>query len=407
MPLSLYFLRLSGLQPNHVLNPILFPPSTMVEFNHLPSTFEANYRETPAKKISCSFSYFNSFRLQPVGAFRINVDVGEIPGFCKCHKSKIGIDSMEIQTFDEGPLDAFYDSIDSVYNEDYKEKERRRKIGLANKGNVPWNKGRKHTVETRARIRQRTIEALRDPKVRRKMAEHPHSHSDESKARIGSALRHSWAKRLRWKRLGEEFILSWSENIAKAAKDGWSDRQELDWDSYDKIKQEMAVQQLQRAADKAKAKEMAKINAVKAAVARAEKAALAKAEKMARIAEKRKEREEKAKRRREIKSKARRKSEKSGELSVPQELKLKRRLTKIHKKKSITGPVATQGDMVRMHIQALEKLDINLIKKEKQQREVSLADQIQAAKNKRAQSMAKDVLAGLSTIHRFSVRSEN
>lgn len=129
--------------------------------------------------------------------------------------------------------------------------------------------------------------------------------------------------------MGEEFILSWSENIAKAAKDGWSDQQELDWDSYDKIKQEMAVQQLQWAADKAKAKEMAKINAVKAAVARAEKAALAKVEKMARIAEKRKEREEKAKQRREIKSKARRKSEKSGALSVPQELKLKRRLTKV------------------------------------------------------------------------------
>lgn len=129
----------------------------------------------------------------------------------------------------------------------------------------------------------------------------------------------------------EEFILSWSENIAKAAKDGWSDQQELDWDSYDKIKQEMAVQQLQLDADMAKAKEMAKINAVKAAVAKAEKAALAKAEKMARIAEKRKEREEKAKQRREIKSKARRKSKKSGELSVPQELKLKQRLTKVKK----------------------------------------------------------------------------
>lgn len=60
-----------------------------------------------------------------------------------------------------------------------------------------------------------------------------------------------------------------------------------------------------------------------------------------------------------------------------------------------------------MHIQALEELDMNLIKKEKQQREVSLADQIQAAKIRRAQSMAKDVLAGLSSVHQFSLRSEN
>lgn len=119
----------------------------MIEFNHQPSTFRPNYPETPAKKISCSFSHFDSLRLRPVGVFHINVDVGEIPVFSKCHQSNVGIDSIEIQTSDEkGPVDAFSDSIDSVYNEDYKEKERRRKIGLANKGNMPWNKGRKHTA---------------------------------------------------------------------------------------------------------------------------------------------------------------------------------------------------------------------------------------------------------------------
>lgn len=147
--------------------------------------------------------------------------------------------------------------------------------------------------------------------------------SDETKARIGSALKHVWAKRLRWKRLGEEFLLSWSESIAKAAKDGGSDQQELDWDSYDKMKQELDVQQLQWAAEKAKAKEMAKIMAEQAALARAEKAAQKKAEKMARLAEKRKEWEEKAKARRERKRKEGRKKEKN-EFSVSQGLKLKR-----------------------------------------------------------------------------------
>lgn len=88
---------------------------------------------------------------------------------------------------------------------DRKEMRRRRKIGLANKGKTPWNKGRKHSagkillfllhhdhlmqllivfvfsffsfclLETRERIKQRTIEALRDPKV---MSCKNHFHSD-------------------------------------------------------------------------------------------------------------------------------------------------------------------------------------------------------------------------------------
>ncbi|KAL3636906.1 hypothetical protein CASFOL_019205 [Castilleja foliolosa] len=64
-------------------------------------------------------------------------------------------------------------SQESVENEDDKEIQRRIKIGLANKGKVPWNKGCKHSEETRERIRSRTKEALKDPKVRKKMSEAP------------------------------------------------------------------------------------------------------------------------------------------------------------------------------------------------------------------------------------------
>lgn len=42
------------------------------------------------------------------------------------------------------------------------------------------------------------------------------------------------------------------ESIAVAAKKGGKEEQELDWDSYDKIKQEMRHQKLQRVAEKAK-----------------------------------------------------------------------------------------------------------------------------------------------------------
>nr|XP_009380400.1 PREDICTED: uncharacterized protein LOC103968805 isoform X2 [Musa acuminata subsp. malaccensis] len=48
---------------------------------------------------------------------------------------------------------------------DEREKLRRMRISIANKGNVPWNKGRKHSAETIQRIRERTRLAMQDPKV--------------------------------------------------------------------------------------------------------------------------------------------------------------------------------------------------------------------------------------------------
>ncbi|KAK4849761.1 hypothetical protein QYF36_000605 [Acer negundo] len=399
-----HYLRLSVPYPSlyHVPNTLLWPSSAIMEHTHCqPNTFQANYHESAAKKISPLFSHFNSLRDHPFGALHISLDVRKMSGICNCYIPEVSIDSSEMQTSNEdAEIDIYCQSLEYRGEKYQKEMERRRKIGSANKGRVPWNKGIKHTAETRVRIKQRTIEALRNAKVRMKMAEHPRFHSDESKARIGSTLRHVWRKRLRLKQWGENFILSWSKSIAKAAKDGWTDQQELNWDSYEKLEQEMTVQQLQLAADKAKAKEMAKKTREKAALQRAEKVAMAKAQKMARQSQKRKDQEEKAKARREIKRKAGRKSKKDGELSISQGLKLKRRLTKIHKKKSVIGP----GNLVNSNIPAWEKLDVDLINKEKVQREVSLADQIRAAKNKRMQSTAKEVLVASSSARPFSVR---
>lgn len=148
-----------------------------------------------------------------------------------------------------------------------------------------------------------------------------HYCSDEIKLKIGSSLRRIWAKRLKWKRLREKFFLSWSKSIAEAARKGGIDQQELDWDSYDKIKEEVTLKQLQRAKDKEKAKELAKITA--------ERAAQAKAEKIAKFAQKRKEREEKAKAREAKKKASRRSKKKARKLSFVQELTLKQRLTKV------------------------------------------------------------------------------
>ncbi|KAH9763788.1 Histone-lysine N-methyltransferase H3 lysine-79 specific-like protein [Citrus sinensis] len=378
----LHYSRLSVPHPSsgNVPSTLLWP-CTMKEYKYcLQNTFQASFYDPALKKVSPSSMYLNSSRLQHIGALHMRVDIGNRSNFCHFHESKLCIGSSEMATCDEeARVDVFSEYIDGFWDMDQTEKERRRKIGLANKGRVPWNK------ETCARIKQRTREALRNPKVRKKMGEHPIAHSDESKARISSALKHVWGKRLRWKQLGEKFLLTWSESIAKAAKDGGNDQQELDWDSYDKIKQEMALQRLQWAVGRAKAKEMAK---KQAALARAEKAALKEAEKIAKLAEKKKEREDKAKTRREMKRKAGRRSEKG----VSPGLKLMKRLIKIHKKKSVAGPVIIPENIGDLHIRAWEKLDIGLVKKEKMQSETSLADQIRAAKEKRMESVTREVL---------------
>ncbi|KAL9443865.1 hypothetical protein AB3S75_017110 [Citrus x aurantiifolia] len=385
----LHYSRLSVPHPSsgNVPSTLLWP-CTMKEYKYcLQNTFQASFYDPALKKVSPSSMYLNSSKLQHIGALHMRVDIGNISNFCHFHESKLCIGSSEMPTCnEEARVDVFSEYIDGFWDMDQTEKERRRKIGLANKGRVPWNKGRKHSAETRARIKQRTREALRNPKVRKKMGEHPIAHSDESKARISSALKYVWGKRLRWKQLGEKFLLTWSESIAKAAKDGGNDQQELDWDSYDKIKQEMALQRLQWAVGRAKAKEMAK---KQAALARAEKAALKEAEKIAKLAEKKKEREDKAKARREMKRKAGRRSEKKG---VSPGLKLMKRLIKIHKKKSVAGPVIIPENTGDLHIRAWEKLDIDLVKKEKMQSETSLADQIRAAKEKRMESVTREVL---------------
>lgn len=203
---------------------------------------------------------------------------------------------------------------------------------------------------------------------------------------------------MKWKRSREKFYLSWAESIAKAAKKGGSDQEELDWDSYDKIKEEIALQQLQWAENKKKAKELAKM--------RAERAARARAEKMAMLAEKRRERERQAEARGEIKRETTRKSKEDKEgLAVAKGLKLKERLTKLHKKKSINGQVASLREMVISQIPACEKLDLEFIKRERMQREVSLADQIRAAKSKRAQSAMREALTELSPSYPSSARS--
>ncbi|KAL1815377.1 hypothetical protein ACET3Z_017951 [Daucus carota] len=253
--------------------------------------------------------------------------------------------------------------------EDDPELLRRRRIGLANKGKVPWNKGKKHSAETRALIRERTRAAMRDPKVKEKMAESPRTHSDQTKDRIRSSIRRLWDERFKERMAGEKLFLAWASRIAEAAKLGGSGEEELDWNSYEKIKREIALEQRQRAVDKVTAKEMGRI--------RSQRKAQAKAEKLIRLAEKR-DVQEKANFKGDKKRKTQKKSkEEIEELAVAQELRLKERLIKMHRRKSTAGQLTNQDH------RSWEKIDLESVKRDQIHKEVSLADQIRAVKNKR------------------------
>ncbi|KAL5564423.1 hypothetical protein UlMin_027587 [Ulmus minor] len=382
--------------PNSSLNWLPELPSWqrfgyVLEYRHFPLIkVQLSHDTSIPRNCSPSFASVTSIpRLNSVGALHIGVEADETSYMGECCCSMVGVSSSaEHFSSKEAVTINGDDSAESIGNEDPKERQRRVKIGLANKGKVPWNKGRKHSAETRERIKQRTREALKNPQVREKMAQRPRYHSNQIKKKIGSSLRHLWAKRLKRKSLREKLFVSWAESIAEAAKTGGLDQELLNWDSYDKIKEELVLQQLHQAGEKLKVKEMAKIR-------RAEKVAQTIAAKMEKLAHKKKMREEKIKAKEE-KAKAKRIANRDRKESI-QRLKLKQKLTKILPK--ITAPVTTRSDTLISHTPAWEKLDLELLKREKLQREVSLADQIRAAKDKRADFTATEAMTGSSPVH--------
>ncbi|XP_062096978.1 uncharacterized protein LOC133802641 isoform X2 [Humulus lupulus] len=339
---------------------------------------------------SSSLSPIDSLpRLNSLGALPISgTDIG------KRLQSLVGINSSADQNLLEEVLAINWnDSFKSLSSKEIKERKRREKIGLANKGKVPWNKGRKHSAETRARIKQRTIEALNNPKVRKKMVEHPRAHSDQVKAKIGSSLKRVWSKRLKWKQSRDNFFHSWAETIAEAAKTGGHGQEELDWDSYDKIKQEIVDKQFRLAEEKIKAKELAKM----------EKAAQVMVKRMEKLAHKRKLHEERIKEKKE-QAKIKRKLNQAKK-DLTKKLRLQQKLSQIRQKISLNGQLSSRRDGVTLHIPAWEKLDLELLKGEGLPKEVSFADQIKAAKTKKVEFSTTKSLAASSIIHSSSRKS--
>ncbi|XP_055826015.1 uncharacterized protein LOC129894373 isoform X2 [Solanum dulcamara] len=126
-----------------------------------------------------------------------------------------------------------------------REKLRRMRISKANKGNTPWNKGRKHSPETLQRIRERTRLAMQDPKVKMKLVNLGHAQSEETKLKIGVAVRMGWERRRGKLRLQETCHYEWQNLIAEASRRGLLGEEELEWDSYEILSKQLEQEWIQ------------------------------------------------------------------------------------------------------------------------------------------------------------------
>ncbi|CAN6470005.1 unnamed protein product [Victoria cruziana] len=140
---------------------------------------------------------------------------------------------------------AFHSSDDDSDGMDVREKSRRLKISKANKGKVPWNKGRKHSEETRQKIQERTKLAMQDPKVKMKLVKLGHTQSPETRVKIGQGVRMGWERRRKWLSLQETCFLAWQNAIADASRKGFAGEDELQWDSYDILNKQLKVEWLE------------------------------------------------------------------------------------------------------------------------------------------------------------------
>ncbi|XP_065867389.1 uncharacterized protein [Euphorbia lathyris] len=125
---------------------------------------------------------------------------------------------------------------------DEKELLRRTRISKANKGNTPWNKGRKHSPETLRKIRERTKLAMQNPKVRMKLANLGHSQSEETRSKIGVAVRSTWRKRREKLIVQETCYYEWQNLIADASRRGYVGEEEMQWDSYKILSEKLEIE---------------------------------------------------------------------------------------------------------------------------------------------------------------------
>ncbi|CAO2190071.1 unnamed protein product [Urochloa humidicola] len=128
---------------------------------------------------------------------------------------------------------------------DEKERLRRMRISHANKGNTPWNKGRKHSPETLQRIRERTKIAMQDPKVKKKLMNLGHAQSEETRVKISEGVRRGWSLRLQRLMVQDGCFVEWRDMVADAARKGFAGGVGLQWNSFKILTEQMQQEWLE------------------------------------------------------------------------------------------------------------------------------------------------------------------
>ncbi|KAK1414204.1 hypothetical protein QVD17_29945 [Tagetes erecta] len=123
--------------------------------------------------------------------------------------------------------------------QDDKELLRRKRISKANKGKEAWNKGIKHSPETREKIRERTRLAMRSPQVKMKLLKGIHNQTRETRLKIAAAVKLTWDRKRFTRRMIARCHREWLDLIAEASRKGLCGEEELQWDSYEIINQQL------------------------------------------------------------------------------------------------------------------------------------------------------------------------
>lgn len=116
---------------------------------------------------------------------------------------------------------------------------RRSRISDANRGKQPWNKGRKHSAETREKIRESTRIAMRSETVRMKLRKAIHSQTLETRSKIAAAVRVTWNKRRFHQRMMSHCQQEWRNLVSEASRKGFCGEEELQWNSYEIIQKQL------------------------------------------------------------------------------------------------------------------------------------------------------------------------
>lgn len=127
--------------PDTHLSPLLYYMVYCTQFQA--STKQSSCRVSLVKNKSPPIGLVSPFtRIHASRALSV-VDAVETSDLGDCFEQKLSTDSSEENTFTDNIQ--LYSSSEILMDKNQREQQRIRKIAHANKGKVPWNKGRKHS----------------------------------------------------------------------------------------------------------------------------------------------------------------------------------------------------------------------------------------------------------------------